>query len=462
MWFYGNGSSIFSSFVFTSVVFLILSPENVAKAQPEEYKEQWGIVLERTLDAYISNNTRSVRKCRQILADLSRGAYGNYPLGWSSLSRIMRQMGQGEESEEAFEEGREAWEVVPPMSLLDINDALHAELIRLRKVVQDVIDGKEKPPEEVEPDPYENPFAHTIQYYEEQALVGPKGKLLPTEPLQIYTNLAGKEAIVRIDELFAFNDNLIPQRTNLREGFFWFYGRPGPILKMSVLGLLSDFVDSMSRGGEWNDWFWGIREFVMWLWVIPDEVRITDTSQTSNSDISYDSDIEYETVLPERRDYRIDGKEAFLSGLRELFEALSTLISDYEELVVNTFKPPLIKSHPEVSIAYDLARQQFRIMMFFYETITKLLEAVEEMPPLISKWVEPTKVQVVYAYKNGILKKFGRFAEDIDEEYFANFQQHLNAPSTNVLPLVETQEEEEGTRVSTMSTIILPHPRINR
>ncbi|KAF3924732.1 hypothetical protein AA313_de0208446 [Arthrobotrys entomopaga] len=434
MWLSGNNSSCFAALLF-------LSFRTIASAQ--EYKQEKGIVLERTIEEYISDNYLPIDKCRRIIAGWTRGTTGDYRLGWSAFSRIQQRLRQDAETEEAVEEGRGAFELVPMMSLLETNEALQMETTKLRRVVQDAIDGKEEPPVEIEPDPYENPFAHTIQYYEEQERIGPKGRLVPTEPLRIYTDLAGKEAIARIDQLLAFNKNLLPHRAKLLEGFFWFYERPGDKENTSILGLLSDFVDTMSRGGTWNDWTWTVREFVDWVWVIPDEVHNTDTYEASDSDLEYESDIEYETVLPDRRDYQINGKEAFVSGLRGLFHALSKLITEYESVVINTFQPPLIKSHPEVNAAYDLARQQFGIMMFHYESMLKILEVMDEIPPLVSKWVEPTRSQVIYAYRNGLLKKFGPSAENIPEDYFVNFPHSFNAPLTATKLPAQTQEEEE-------------------
>ncbi|EPS43062.1 hypothetical protein H072_2943 [Dactylellina haptotyla CBS 200.50] len=397
--------------------------------------------MERTKVAYFEQNHDAIKACYDILENIGQGAKKDYRFGWAPWEAEYLQEEQNEENELAQRERRQPFEIVHQMSLLELSMELDLELKRLGQILLDQVEKTEKPQPSPAADPYENPFAHTSNYYDAQARTAPQGRVEPNEPLRTYTEFAGFEAMNKLDQLITFNGKLLAWVADLRVGFFWFHDRPGPLQKKSIIGLLFDFMDSIEGRGDLEDderrrtrWTNGEEEFIDTLYSIPDDPNHTDRSDDPD-DLDFEN--EYVPYLPFRTEYLKNGKELFLLGLNGLLSHLGPLAQEYQKLIIKTFKPPLMKNHPEVSAAWDLAYRQYQFMMFYYEGLSRFSFKLSKLPDLTTTWVEPTKQQIKYMERKELFDGLGEYGEDITEDYFANFG-HLDGAVS----------EKEGSKVS--------------
>ncbi|KAK6353991.1 hypothetical protein TWF730_008411 [Orbilia blumenaviensis] len=419
-------------------------------------KNGFKIVTAYDFERYQEANKVPLAAARTALVELVNAFLTDYRFGWgqprweiNAIQNVQREQQRWET--ENFPRTRpwlEPFEVIQPYSFAGLGQRLDDEMTILftKVMMTEDLQPSDLSNEIPEPDPYEDPLSHRPDYHE-------RGKILPTSGgLPLYTEEGRGETMEAIVEFTTFLKELPYIRAELAPKFYFARGhgvrrqsRSAKTEKLSILGLLYFFlmaqtnpaygltdyhVDLYDPSGL-HPFDSTIESFLKNIYSMPDEDVFTDkTSLERSDDGSESNDDAYPHILADRAEYRPSSKVELEKGLLLLAEAIDSLATRYSQQMGKVFKKGLSRDHPDVLIAWDLAKEQYQFLRFYARSLYEIWAILKPIPLLTTAWVEPTRAQVRW-YKNN---------RDIDGDYLAlhpSFFGTLNIPETEVD--IETQ-----------------------
>ncbi|KAF3294389.1 hypothetical protein TWF132_003378 [Orbilia oligospora] len=400
-----------------------------AEAVPDA--DGYDTVLASTIEKYEKNNKAALTDVLSALNDLDDGYLLKYRFGWreNEAGRLKK----------AQESGNH-WELTEfarkGPSYQDLIDRLWIEMAKLLSKVptpRPSDPGRDTRMMDSYRDPPPQPPSDHAAGRESQS----------STPLPVSTNEDKVVAFNTIVKFMGFAIDFAFIKADLAPKFFRFQGRSVDIQQLSILKELANFLDSKwGRGSPFSISRSNVYKFTRYLYSIPDDIEHTDRSASDSEDDEYWG---YEPLLPMRYEFQPSGLAEFRTGLSLLNHAVSQLPGYWARAVEQRFTGGIPLNHPDVVMARDLAGQIQEFLEFYAGGLSTLLVRVEKLPPLTTRWVEPTHEQVKWWRKQGLSDSMLEENED--------FFKDLKIPDMNI------EDGEQGDILEEASvTEYLPSP----
>ncbi|KAF3906048.1 hypothetical protein ABW21_db0206976 [Orbilia brochopaga] len=315
------------------------------------------------LRQYTLENSETLLRIGETLQSLINVEQTEYPIGWGTYDEERRVELQDYENTVAQRQNREPFELVQPVTFLELNKATDDLLYEL---IQRISEGYYDERPTLARDPYDDPFADrdAVVPREEVRLV------LPSPPLYFYTDRARANALISLRRFAEVNDDLLAFEVQVADGFFWhevaqLQGGLG-IVWEHFWDLLLDIIIYLRETGlpplrRWNlateitEWIYGIRD-----------VEVEDD----------------EPDRPDWREYDRQGLMQMFANFQEMYLRLNEVHEQWEQAARAAFRPPILRDHPDIVPIYDLVKQQNRYAEFYLKMLGRLRSALHRLPQL--------------------------------------------------------------------------------
>ncbi|KAF3935411.1 hypothetical protein ABW20_dc0103728 [Dactylellina cionopaga] len=292
-----------------------------------------------------------------------------FPIGWDQMGEARWEEIQELEDEAAAEDDREPAETVWYDSFRtmskQLEEALDLLILRLNQGYYD-----ERPATdrliEIE-DPYENPLANR-EYATMITPPEPEPRLLPPEPLQIYSEEAKDRAITRLVDFRDVNDEIWDLFITILPGFY----------KMD----LEDRPNTQTR--EDLDVFWSLLLDFIW---VGRQVGFGDMDgrELMEQMMTWIYAVQFDEQIPGNLGsvmYDPNGKLFMLRGVERMYDVLRRHDHMFFEAATAAFLPPIDKSHPDLVEIWSLAKDAYALINFYKEKLGILVVLLQKLPQL--------------------------------------------------------------------------------
>ncbi|KAK6540623.1 hypothetical protein TWF694_008018 [Orbilia ellipsospora] len=322
-----------------------------------------------TIKKYMAENNELLMDLADVYEIMIDGNDYEYPIGAEDSGAARWDEVQMIENDHADSDDRSPAEIVYYDSLLTINSQLQRGI----EILLERINGGYYDIEKIETrteeaiNQWSDPFAHqdlTIR----KPIYPSNGMLIDPAPLIWYNQK--ESATRRLAQLGEMNRRIANLRVNALPGWYeanWEH-RPSthePPENDSFWGFFIDFLlvgkteNSISSylGKEWLPW-----AVMHWIYMIIEE---------------------QDRRLPEMlRWYDINGLAFNRQGVKQLYEILEPVVNEYYDIATKAFGPPIDKTNPDIVELWQMAKSQWRILIFYVQNLGRMGNVLDKLPQL--------------------------------------------------------------------------------